>query len=169
VVIAPKGSPRFDGTAGYFKGKRVIFAALASAGEFYFRSLGPSQAGAILKAASHGAALDALGRGQADVAVLKNHVWTKEQGSYAALEKVGGDAGENPDGAVILSKKLSPAAVRELSAALLALEGDPSPDAAEARKSLGIRGYVAASEKDFAHTLGLLTRAGVTKDFQFTF
>jgi ABC-type phosphate/phosphonate transport system substrate-binding protein len=63
VVIAPKGSPRFDGTGKYFDGKRVIFAALASAGEFFFRSLGASKPSAALKAASHGAALDALARG----------------------------------------------------------------------------------------------------------
>jgi ABC-type phosphate/phosphonate transport system substrate-binding protein len=169
VVIAPKGTARFDGGGRYFDGKRVIFAALASAGEFYFRSLGPSKPAAILKAASHGAALDALARGQADVAVLKNHVWTKEQGSYPALEQVGADPGENPDGAVILSKKLPAATVRALSAVLLGLEGDASPEAVEAKRSLGIRGYAAASEKDFAHTVGLLTRAGVTKDFAFTF
>jgi ABC-type phosphate/phosphonate transport system substrate-binding protein len=169
VVIAPKGSPRFDGAGGYFEGKRVIFAALASAGEFFFRSLGPSKPAAALKAASHGAALDALARGQADVAILKNHVWTKEKGNYPALELVGGDSGENPDGAVILSKKLAPAKVQELSSALLALEADPSPEAAQAKKSLGIRGYSPASAKDFAHTVDLLTRAGVTKDFTFTF
>lgn len=41
VVIAPKGSAPFTGSGEYFEGKRVIFSALASAGEFYFRSLVP--------------------------------------------------------------------------------------------------------------------------------
>ena len=109
VVIAPKGSARFDGTARYFDGKRVIFAPLASAGELFFRSLGPSSPAAALKAASHGAAIDALARGQADVAVVKNHVWESDQGKFPGLELVGADAGANPDGTFIVSKRLDPA------------------------------------------------------------
>ncbi len=63
VVVAPKGGVAFTGNAAYFSGKRVIFAPLASAGEFYFYSLGPSTAKEILKAANHGAAMDGVGRG----------------------------------------------------------------------------------------------------------
>jgi ABC-type phosphate/phosphonate transport system substrate-binding protein len=169
VVIAPRGGARFGGGAGYFAGKRVIFSALASAGEFYFHSLGPSQAGALLKAASHGAALDALSRGQADVAIVKNHVWEKEKGKYPGLEQVGADDGENPDGSLIVSRRLAPAAAAQVTAALVGLDADASPAAAAARDALRIRGYVPAGEKDFTHTLELLRRAGVTKDFAFTF
>jgi ABC-type phosphate/phosphonate transport system substrate-binding protein len=169
VVVAPKGSPRFDGSARYFDGKRVILTPLASAGEFYLRSLGPSRPAAILKAASHGAAVDALARGQADVAVVKNHVWTKMSASYGALEAVGGDAGENPDGSLIVSRKVDADTAQRLAAALLALEGDASPGAAAARESLGIRGFVRTGPADFAHTIALLKRAGVTPEFAFAF
>ena len=48
-------------------------------------------------------------RGQADVAVVKNHVWTKEKEKYAALEEVGGDKGENVDGSLIVAKSFPPA------------------------------------------------------------
>jgi ABC-type phosphate/phosphonate transport system substrate-binding protein len=169
VVIAPKGSPRFAGTPGYFDGKRVIFAALASAGEFYFRSVGPSKPAAILKAASHGAAVDALARGQADVAVVKNHVWEKEKAKFPTLELVGADTGENPDGSLIVSKKLDADAAQRLASTLLALEADASPAAKQAKESLRIRGFVPATAKDFAHTMALLKSAGVTKDFGFSF
>jgi ABC-type phosphate/phosphonate transport system substrate-binding protein len=169
VVVAPRGSPAFSGAPGYFAGKRVIFSALASAGEFFFHSVGRSRPSALLRAASHGAAIDALARGQADVAIVKNHVWNKEKGKYPSLEAVGEDSGENPDGTLILSKKLAPTTAREIAAALLALEGDASPAAVAARDSLRIRGFVAATEKDFAHTLALLRKAGVTRDFAFAF
>ena len=169
VVVAPAGSPAFHGEGVYFDGKRVIFAALASAGEFYFHSLGASRPAAILKAASHGAAIDALSRGQADVAIVKNHVWAKEKASYPALAAVGGDTGENPDNTLIVSRKLDPSTARRLSALLLALAGDPSAEAAAARDQLAIRGFVSTTAKDFAHTLDLLAKAGVTKDFGFAF
>jgi ABC-type phosphate/phosphonate transport system substrate-binding protein len=100
---------------------------------------------------------------------VKNHVWNKEQGKYPALEQVGGDTGENPDGSLIVSRRVSPAVVSEVTAALIALENDRTPAAAAARDALKIRGYLACSEKDFAHTLDLVRRAGITKDFAFAF
>jgi ABC-type phosphate/phosphonate transport system substrate-binding protein len=169
VVVAAKGSPRFDGSGKYFDGKRVIFASLASAGEFYFRSTGASRPAATLRAASHGAALDALARGQADVAVVKNHVWSKEQAKYPAFEAVGGDSGENPDGTLVVSKKVDAATAQRITAILLGIEADPSPDAALARESLKIKRFIPATEKDFAHTVAMLKSAGVTKDFAFRF
>jgi ABC-type phosphate/phosphonate transport system substrate-binding protein len=169
VVVAPKGSPAFTGASGWFDGKRVIFAALASAGEFFFHSVGPSKPAATLKAASHGAAIDALARGQADVAIVKNHVWNAEKAKYPNLAEVGADGGENPDGSLIVSTKLSAAAAQEVVAALVALEKEASPAATAAKDSLKVRGYAAASEKDFAHTLALLAKAGVTPAFAFSF
>ncbi|HEX9306547.1 MAG TPA: PhnD/SsuA/transferrin family substrate-binding protein [Anaeromyxobacter sp.] len=169
VVVAPKGSARFAGTARYFDGKRVIFASLASAGEFFFRSLGPSKPAAILKAASHGAAIDAVSRGQADVAIVKNHVWTKEQAKYAGLESVGGDAGENPDASLLVSKRLDAGTAQRLSATLVALQGDASAEALAAKEALSIRAFIPATKKDFAHTLELVEKAGVTKDFGYSF
>lgn len=164
VVVAPKGSARFSGSGAYFDGKRVIFTPLASAGELYLRSLGPSRPAAELKAASHGAAIDALARGRADVAVVKNHVWNAEKAKYPALEQVGEDSGENPDGSLIVSKRLAPATATALADALLALRADRSAAAAAAKERLVISGFVAATEADFAHTLALLTKAGVAKD-----
>ncbi len=169
VVIAPTGAPRFDGSARYFDGKRVIFSPLATAGEFYFRSLGPSKPAAILKAASHGAALDALARGQADVGVLKNHVWTKEQSKHPGLALVGGDSGQNPDTTLILSPKLDAPTAKKLAEVLLGIEKDAQPLAVAAREALKIRGFVPTTTKEYAHTLDLLRKAGVTKDWAFTF
>jgi ABC-type phosphate/phosphonate transport system substrate-binding protein len=169
VIVAPAGAPRFDGTSRYFDGKRVIFAALASAGEFYFHALGESRPAALLKAASHGAALDAVSRGQADVAIVKNHVWTHEKPSYPSLAAVGADSGENPDNTLVVSRKLGAVTTRKLDEVLLGLEHDPSPDAGAARARLKIRGFIPTTAKDFSHTLELLRRAGVTKDFGFSF
>ncbi len=168
-VIAPKGSARFTGSAAYFNGKKVIFTALASAGEFYFHSLGRSQPAALLVAASHGAAIDALSRGQADVAIVKNRVWDKEQSKYAGLEKVGGDPGENPDNTLIVSTKLDPGKAKKLAAILQGLRDDTSPDAAAVKDSLKIQGFIPTTQKDFKHTLDLLKKAGVTRDFNFKY
>lgn len=169
VVLAPKGAKKFDGSGSYFKGKKVIFSSLASSGEFFFLSVpGAAQSGASqLKAASHGAAIDALSRGQADVAIVKNRVWDKEKDKYAGLEVVGEDKGENPDNTLIVSNKTDKAAAAKMSEALLALESDSSAAASEARRSLGIKGYIKTTEADFSHTLGLLKSAGITKDFKF--
>jgi ABC-type phosphate/phosphonate transport system substrate-binding protein len=169
VIVAPKGGPKFGGSADYFDGKKVIFGALASAGELYFRSLGPSKPGEIMKAANHGAALDALGRGMADVAVVKNHVWNKEKGKYPQLELVHEDRGQNPDGTFIVSRKMNPALVQKISNALLAIKDDGSPEAAAVKESLKMREFIRTTEADFKHTLAMLKRAGVTKDWAFKF
>lgn len=169
VVIAPKGSPRFAGSADYFNGKRVIFTPLASAGEFYFHSLGASRPKGLLKAASHGAAVDALSRGQADVAIIKNHVWTKEKGKYPMYEKVGEDKGENPDGTLIVSRKMDRQTVQKISDVLLGVQNDTSAEAKAVKDSLKIRGFIKTTVNDFKHTLALLKKAGVTKAFTFKF
>ncbi len=168
-VIAPKGSPKFTGSGSYFNGKKVIFSPLASAGEFYFHSLGASKPAEILKAASHGAAIDALSRGQADVAIVKNRVWAKEQSKYPSLEKMGGDSGENPDNTLIVSKTLSPAVTQKIAQILLGLKDDSSAEASAVRDSLKIREFIKTTDADFKHTLSLLKKAGVTKTFGFKY
>ena len=45
-----------------------------SSGEFYARSILGSKR-KLLKASSHGMAIDALSRGKADIAIVKNRVW----------------------------------------------------------------------------------------------
>lgn len=169
VVVARKGSPAFDGSAAWFAGKRVAFQPLASGGEFFFRSLGPSKAKAILLVDSHRSALEAMARGDADAAVVKNHTWNKEKASFADLVQVGQDKGVNPDGPIVLSVKTPPALRKTLLDALLALEADSSAEATAAKKALKIRGFAKATPKDFRHTMGLVERSGVTKDFDYKF
>jgi len=170
VVIAPKGSPKFTGSIDYFEGKKVLVTALASSGEFYFRSLaGSGQSDAkLFKAASHGAAINALDhKGQADVAIVKNRVWDKQKDKYPNLMLVGEDKGENPDNTLIVSKKVSPALAEKVSAALLALKDDASPLAQAVKSSMEIQGFLKTSLKDFEHTISLLKKAGVTKSYNF--
>lgn len=171
VVIAKKGAPKFNGKADYFKGKKVLYTALASSGEFYFRSIpGATAAGAeMATAGSHGAALEALDRGLADIAVVKNRVWDKNKSKFANLEEIGADKGENPDNTLIVSKKVAAATKDKVSAALLSVEGDSSAEASAVKESLGIQGYKKTSAKDFEHTLPLLKKAGVTPAFNFKY
>ncbi len=171
VVLASKGSPKFTGSADYFKGKKVIFTSLASSGEFYFRSI-PNIASAkatTLYAASHGAAIDALSRGTADIAIVKNRVWDKMKDKYPNLIKVGEDKEENPDNTLIVSKKTSKDTISKLSSALLLLKDDSSQEAQAARNTLNIQGYIKTTRADFKHTLEILKKAGVDKSFNFTF
>jgi ABC-type phosphate/phosphonate transport system substrate-binding protein len=167
VVVAPKGGAAFSGDASYFNGKRVIFAPLATAGEFYFRSLGTSSPKETLKAANHGAAMDGIGRGVADVAVVKNHVWEAEKAKYPQLEKVGEDKGENPDGTLIVSKKLAPATAKKITDILLGIKGDSAPEATAAKDSLKIREFIPTTTADFAHTIELIKKSGLESGFGF--
>jgi ABC-type phosphate/phosphonate transport system substrate-binding protein len=172
VVIAPKGSPKFSGSIDYFKGKKVLLTALASSGEFYFRSLaGADRSNAtLLKAASHGAAIDALDhKGQADFAIVKNRVWDKLKDKYPNLMLVGQDKGENPDNTLIVSKKVSPRLAEKVSVALLAVNEDTSPEAMAVKSSMEIQGFLKTTPKDFEHTMSLLKKAGVTRAFNFTY
>jgi ABC-type phosphate/phosphonate transport system substrate-binding protein len=169
VVVAPRGSPKFDGTAAWFAGRRVICSPLAAGGEFYFRSFGPSKAAAVLLAASHGAALDALARGRADVAIVKNHVWAREQSKYPQLVQVGGDHRQHPDGGLVISARVDKAAARRLLALLLGLASDGSAEAQAARAALDITGFAAATAKDYEPTMAMIKEAGVTKAFDFQF
>ena len=169
VIIVKKGGAKFTGTNDYFAGKRVIFTSLASSGEFYYRSLGPSKAKEVMQAASHGAALDAVSRGQADVAIVKNRVWDKEKAKYADLEQVGKDNGENPDNTLIVSKKLAKATADKLSAALLGLGSDSSAEAKAVKESMKITKFIKTTAADFKSTNALLKKAGVNKAFAFKY
>ncbi len=169
VVIAPKGAPSFTGKGEYFNDKRVIFTALASAGEFFFHSFGPSKPSEIMKAASHDAAIDALNRGQADVAIVKNHVWNKLKDKYPSLQKVGEDKGENPDMTLIVSRKMDPKGAQKIADVLLGLKNDASPEASAVKNSLQIQGHIKTNTDDFGHTFALLKKAGVTREFAFKF
>ncbi|MBA3012214.1 MAG: phosphate/phosphite/phosphonate ABC transporter substrate-binding protein [Proteobacteria bacterium] len=171
VVIGPKNSKRFTQNTDYFDNKRVIFCSLASAGEFYFHSLegGVPAYVTILKASSHGAALDALARQAADFAIVKNRVWDKAEQNYPGLMRVGEDPGENPDGTLIVSVKTEKAIAMKLRDALLALKDDPSASALTVKKELKITEFITTTVEDFKSTLQLLKKAGVTREFNFDF
>ena len=171
VVIAPKGSSTYSQNADYYSNKKVIFCSLASSGEFYFRSIsGSLDVGATMeKAASHGAAIDALSKEMADVAIVKNRVWDKVQSKYSNLMLVGKDDGENPNDTLIISRKVNNALAEKVKVVLLALQDDPSAEAQAVRDSLGIQGYIVTTKDDFKHTIYLLKRAGVSKYFNFVF
>lgn len=167
VILAKKGSPKFNGSASYFTGKKVVFTSLSSSGDFYFHSLpGAEQVKATeIKVASHGDAIEMLNEGKADVAIVKNRVWDSVKDKYPNLVKTGEDKGENPDNTLIMSKRIPPALAARVSDALLLLKDDSSIEALEVKKSLGIQGYVRTTHKDFEHTLSLLKKADVTKRF----
>lgn len=168
VILAPKGSPEYTGDADYFTGKRIICSSLASSGEFFARAiLGPKRE--LLMAGSHGIAIKALAMKQADIAIVKNRVWDSEKEKYPSIVEVGHDDGENPNNTMIISNKTDNALVEKVKAALLGLENDSSPEAQKLKESLKITGYIPTTKDDFSHTLPLLEKAGVTKDFQFEY
>lgn len=171
VVIAPKGAAKFTGSADYFAGKKVLFTSLASSGEIYFHSLPGANAvkATLMKASSHGAAIDALSKSVADVAIVKNRVWDKEKAKYPNLILVGEDNGENPDNTLIISKKANADTVKKVTMALLDLKGDSSAGANAVRDSLDIKEYITTTNADFKHNLELLKKAGIDASFKFAF
>ncbi len=171
VVIAPEGSAKFTQNAEYFRNKKVICCSLASSGEFYFRSIpGSMDVNATLKkAASHGAAVDALSKGMADVAIVKNLVWDKIKSKYPTLKRVGEDPGENPNGTLIVSKTVNSEIAEKVKSTLLSLKEDSSPAAKAVKEGMKIQGYVETTKEDFKHTIVLLKQAGVSKSFNFAF
>lgn len=171
VVLAPTGSARFTQNAEYFENKRVIFCGLASSGEFFYKAVkGDKEINAkTLKASSHGAAIDALDRGAADIAIVKNRVWENIKGKYELIDRVGEDPGENPNMTLIVSRKADPKIVEKITTILLGLKNDNSPEAESVKKRLGITGFIKTTIDDFKFTIPLLKRAGVDESFDFSF
>lgn len=171
VVIAPKGSVEFTETADYFLNKKIILCGLATSGEFYYRSIPgiDKVEHEVIIAPSHGAALLGLSKGIADVAIVKNRVWDSMKNNFPNLQQVGHDNGENPNGTLIVSKQVKPELIKKLTTALYAIEILQTTEAKQVRADLAIRRYIATGIEDFSHTLSLLRRAGVTKDFTFEY
>ncbi|MHB8788962.1 MAG: PhnD/SsuA/transferrin family substrate-binding protein [Desulfobulbaceae bacterium] len=143
-------------------------SALASSGEFFARAyLGKGRE--LMRAASHGVAIDGVAKGLADVAIVKNRAWDKVKDKYPGVELVGQDSGENPDNTLIISYKTDKELLAKVESVLYGLEANTSTVAAEAKKSLKVAKYIPTSEEDFKHTLGLLQKAGVTPEFNFFF
>ncbi len=168
VVLAPKGSPKSTDQISYFNGKRITCSSLASSGEFFARSILGTKT-ELIRAGSHGIAIATLDRGQADVAIVKNRVWDTEKAKYPDLEEVGKDNGENPDGTLIISNKTDTQLVAGVNKILLGLADDNSAEALAVKKGMKITSYIPTTEEDFSHTLELLSKAGVTKDFNFSY
>lgn len=165
VIIGRRGEKPFTGDAGYFLNKRVTFSAMASSGEFFFRALpGINNVGAQPSiAGNHQAAVEKLSKGEADFAIIKNTVWDSLKSKYPDLVQVGQDGGQNPNDTLIISNKTSPETIKGVITALLSVEQDPA--AAAVRESMAIKGFQLTTTNDFAHTLSLLKRAGVTADY----
>jgi ABC-type phosphate/phosphonate transport system substrate-binding protein len=165
VVIGRKGEKPFTGDAGYFHNKKVTFSAMASSGEFFYRALpGINKVGAQATiAGNHQAAIENLSKGEADFAIIKNTVWDSLKNKYPQLEQVGQDGGQNPNDTLIVSNKTSPETIKEVLKALLSVENNPA--AAAVREAMAIKGFQLTTTNDFAHTLALLKRAGVTSAY----
>jgi ABC-type phosphate/phosphonate transport system substrate-binding protein len=169
VVLAPKGAARFTQNANYFQNKKVIFCSLASSGEFFYHSILNNEKinTTIMKASSHGAAIDALFRKVADIAIVKNRVWEKMKAAYPTIQRVGEDPGENPNGTFIVSKKTDLELVKKVTSIMLALEEDTSTEAKSVKEQLRISSYIKTDIDDFQSTIELLEKAGVDKSFDF--
>ncbi len=168
VVLAPKGSPQFTARGDYFQGKKVAFCTLASAGEFFFRSVpGAVEASSgMIRAGSHSQAVWILAEGRADAAVVKDRVWETLKNRYPELMPVGRTSAENPEATLIISRKADRGAVGMVTFALVALEKDQSPEAAAVRDGLDIQRYAPTSSASFGYTFDLLEKAGVGPDFR---
>ena len=125
LVAAPKGSAKFGGMSD-FKGKKVAYCSLASSGEIFARTLlsageKPEDYYTVVKAKSHGAALNAVKSGAAHYAVFKNLIWDPR--AYPELDVIGGDDEENPNNTFILSKDASAKFGKELGSILMGMIG----------------------------------------------
>ena len=166
VVLVPKSNNDFKMTPAYWSSKKIICSALASSGEFFCRAfLGKNPK--LLIAGNHGNAISALEKGVADIAVVKNRVWDKLKKRYPDLKKVAEDHGENPNNTLIVSPKTDKTLADKVKKILLDLKDDNSPEAESLKKALGITGYIVTTKDDFSHTIPLIKKAGVDKNYNF--
>ncbi len=172
TIVAKKGVAPFGGIAD-FKGKRVAFCLLASAGEVFARSL--LLPGEVLESVlvpvpvdSHQDALEAVQGGAADYAVVKSTVFVPEE--FPGLIVVGSDSGEHPDNTLIMPAEAFEKYGTMISRVLIGLEGDTSEKAEALKQAFGCRGFIATAGIDFAPTFTLLRKARVDpKTFDFVF
>lgn len=165
VVVAPKGSRTFDGSAAYFAGKRIAFTSLASSGEFFFRSL-PGSAGVgakVIEVATHQDAIDKVDKGEADFAIVKNMAWAPVKNKYTGLVEVGSDGGQNPNDTLLVTNRVDAARSKQLLAVLLGVGKDKGAEATALKDGLGIFEYTVTSANDFNHTFSLMRKAGAIK------
>ncbi len=172
LVIARRRTKPFTGI-GDFAGKRVAYTLLASSGEVYVRSLLPpgTQPGSLftpVPAASHLRAVQAVERGEADYAVIKDLVFNRV--AFPDLEVVGMDPSANPNMTLILTPGAMKRFGKELRASLLYLEGDETIEAGDVRKEFLCSKFIPTTEDDFRHTYDLMKKAGIDpKTFDWRF
>lgn len=172
TVVARKGGAPFAGIAD-FKGKRVAYCLLASAGEVFTRSL--LLPGERIESVftpvpvdSHQAAVQAVVDGAADYAVVKSTVFVP--GEYPGLVEVGSDDGKHPDNTLIMSSTAYEKFGAMITRVLLSLEGDTSEKARAVKLAFACKGFIATAGTDFAPTFTLLRKARVDpKPFDFVF
>lgn len=171
-VIAKEGTKPFAGIAD-FRGKKVAYTLLASSGEAFVRSQlaageKPESVYTPVAAATHLMAINAVQSGAADYAVVKNMVW--DPAKFPGLALVGEDKGENPNNTLIMSNAAADKYGEEIRRLLLKLEADSGAQAAEVKKLFGIKGFIATTNADFAHTFTIFEKAGINpKTFAFSF
>lgn len=171
-VVAKKGAAPFAGSAD-FKGRRVAYCLLASAGEVFARGLlGPGEklesVFTPVPVDSHQAALEAVQRGAADYAVVKSTIFSP--GEYPGLIEVGSVGGEHPDNTLIMPNAVFEKFGAMISRVVLGLESDTSQKAEAVKKAFGCRGFIATAGIDFAPTFTLLRKARIEpKTFDFVF
>jgi len=172
LVVARKGTKPFEGIAD-FKGKKVTYTLLASAGEVFVRSLlppnmKPESLFVPVPAASHGLALQAVDKGEADYAVVKDLAF--DPAKFPALEPVGKDSAANPNMTLILTPKAMARVGNSLKSNLLELEKDASIAGGDVRKAFGCKGFIPTGMADFSHTYTLMKNAGIDpKAFEWKF
>ena len=171
-VVAKQGAAPFSGSKD-FKGKRVAYCLLASAGEVFVQSLlgpgeKPESVFVSVPVDSHQAAIDAVTLGAADYAVVKSTFFVP--GKFPGLAEVASVAGEHPDNTLIMPNAVFDKFGVIISRALLGLEGDTGQRADAVKRAFGCRGFTATAGSDFAPTFTLLRKARVDpKTFGFTF
>jgi len=171
-VVSRQGAAPFGGITD-FKGKRVAYCLLASAGEMFLRSLlgpgeKPESVFTPVPADSHQAALEAVGSGAADFAVVKNTIFVPAQ--YPGLVEVAAVGGEHPDNTLIMANAAAEKFGAMISRVLLGLEGDTSEKAEAVKQAFGCKAFLATTGADFAATFTLLRKARIDpKTFDFAF
>ena len=171
-VVSRQGAAPFGGITD-FKGKRVAYCLLASAGEMFVRSLlgpgeKPESVFTPVPADSHQAALEAVRSGAADFAVVKSTVFVPA--AYPGLVEVASAGGEHPDNTLIMANAAAEKFGAMISRVLLGLEGDTSEKAEAVRQAFDCKAFLATTGTDFAPTFTLLRKARIDpKMFDFAF
>jgi ABC-type phosphate/phosphonate transport system substrate-binding protein len=172
AIVAKEGTKPFGGIAD-FRGKRVAYSPLASAGEVFVRSLlgageKPESVYTPVAVDSHHAALEAVLNGAADYAVVKNTIFAT--GDYKGLVLVGSDDAENPDNTLIMPADAHGKYGALIARALLSLEVDSGEKAEAVKRAFGCKAFIGTAMMDFAPTLKLLEKAHIDpKKFDFAF